>query len=223
MIDFLNGKKSLGITYWVGVAGLGLIWRAGNWYIAQNYLTQQDQAALETLAFGQKVFYVACTIVSLVLLRAMVKAGFNNRKPGGWGWLGIIITTLGVANVGYSTTTALNPSIATPRFMLVREIAEINKHLPKAFDADSVVNKVEIIGDDLVYFISYKLPIAADMILEAERAFTTDSIKGQSLCRHFEGLFHGGLENVKYELTYTNRSITTRLTAQDCLPFLADQ
>ncbi|MBB3992977.1 hypothetical protein GGR95_000596 [Sulfitobacter undariae] len=223
MIDFLNGKKSLGVTYWVGVVGFGLILRAGNWYITQQYFTQQDPAALETLDFGHRVFFVACTIVTLLLLRAMVKAGFNNRKPGGWGWLGIAIAALGVANVGYSTIALLNPSVVTPRVMLVMEIAELNKHLPKTIDTESTLNKVEIIGDDLVYFYSNTLPVTADMVPDLKRIFTMDGIEGQSLCRDLEGYFHGGLENVRYEFTYSNQSITAQLTAQDCLSFLANE
>lgn len=207
----------------MGIVGFGLIWRAGNWYILQQYLTTLDSAELETLTFGHKVFSIVCTIVTLLLLRAMFKAGFNNRKPGGWGWLGIAIAALGVANAVYGTVTLLNPSIATPRFMIVREISEINKHLPQVLDAVSTMDRVEIVGDDLVYFVSYTFPVVADKIPELKRAFNTDSIKGQSLCRDFEGYFHGGLKNVKYEFTYTNQSVTTQLTAQDCLSFLADQ
>lgn len=223
MIGFLNGKKSLGFTYWVGVVGFGLIFRAGNWYILHQFLTLQDPVALETLEFRNNVFLIGCTITALLLLRAMFKAGFNNRKPGGWGWLGIAISALGVVNVGYTTTKILNPSVATPRFMLVREIDELSKQLPQMIDAESTMNSVEIIGDDLVYFISYTFPLVADRIPDVKRAVTTDGIEGQSLCRKSEGYFHGGLENIKFELTYTNQSITTQLTAQDCLSFLADQ
>ncbi len=223
MIDFLNGKKSLGVTYWVGVGGFGLIWRAGNWYITQQYLTEQDPAALDALDFGHSVFFAGCTIMILILLRAMVKAGFNNRKPGVWGWLGITIAAIGVVNIGYSTIALLNPSIVTPRFMLVMEIDEFNKQLPQMMDAETTMNKVDIIGDDLVYFVSYTYPITENMIPEIEHAYTTDSIEGQSLCHDFEGYFYGGLESIKYEFTYTNRSITTQLTAQDCLSFLSGE
>jgi hypothetical protein len=222
MIDLLNGKKSLAVTYWVGIVGFGLIWRISTWFMTQQYLTASDQDEIESLDFGYKALLLVCTIVALLLLRAMFKAGFNNRKPGGWGWLGIAIAGLGAANVGFTTATVLDPSIATPRFMLTREIAELNKQLPQVLDAETTLNGVEIIGDDLVYSFSYTFPVVPDNITELKRSFTTDGIEGQSLCRDLEGYFNGGLENVKYELNYTNQSVTTQLTAQDCLSFLAD-
>lgn len=222
MIDLLNGKKSLAVTYWVGIGGFGLIWRISTWFMTQQYLTASDQDEIESLDFGYKALLLVCTIVALLLLRAMFKAGFNNRKPGGWGWLGIAIAGLGAANVGFTTATKLDSSIATPRFMLMREIVELNKQLPQVMDAETTLNGVEIIGDDLVYFFSYTFPVVPDMIPEFKRSFTTDGIEGQSLCRDLEGYFNGGLENVKYELTYTNQTVTLQLTAQDCLSFLAD-
>ena len=220
MIDFLDGKKSLASTYWLGVVGFGVIFRFGNAYLINQYLTTHDEAGIHTLDVLHKVFLVTSTIIVLLLLRAMIKAGFNGRQPGGFGWIGIFIACLGVANVGYATATFLMPSLPTPRVMLKMELTEINKQLPQALDEFTILNKAEIVGDDLVYFADVNLEINPEGITLLREAFTTKGAEGAALCRDFEGYFHGGLNSVRYEFNYINKDVGAELTALDCLTYL---
>ena len=118
MRKFFNGGFGLGVTYWVGIVGAGVITRFVFHSINKGYLTIQDDAKHAQLELFYDVFLVALCIYMLLMVRAMIKAGFEGRRPGVWGWIGIGLTIISAVYILYATVTVLFPSAATPRFML---------------------------------------------------------------------------------------------------------
>ena len=221
--SFLNGKFGLAKTYWFGVAGFGVIFQLFNRYITQQYLTTAEPADIVQLDLIHKGGMVVATVITLLLLRAVFKAATDNRTPGGWGWIAIVIAGLGVANVGYITATLLSPSIPTPRFMLQREIDALNQQLPQRMDQITTLQRATLEDDNLIYYIQID-----DMIPEENKPIlmkelSSNGVEGAALCVDFEGYFRGGLSAIKYEFTYTNDIVTTLLTAEECFLYLKDR
>lgn len=218
--SFLNGKFGLAKTYWIGIAGFGVIFQLFNRYITQQYLTTFDPVSVEQIELIHHGGMVAGTIITVVLLRAVFKAATDNRTPGGWGWLAIAIAALGVLNVGYITATLLKPSLPTPRFMLEREINQLQSQLPQVMQPGVTMRSVTVVGGELIYALDMDLQMPDENVEMLENAFKPDTPDGNTTCRDFEGYFRGGLDQITYDYTYINRDVQATLTREECLTFL---
>ena len=130
MKDFFNGKWGLAWTYWAGVVGFSLLLQALAKYFSYKFLTLEAGAAYERLDLIHTVTICVAVVIMALLARAMVKAGFDNRTPGFWGWLGIGIASLRTCHLGLAALTLVIPSIGTPLYMVRMELKELNKQSP---------------------------------------------------------------------------------------------
>ncbi len=220
--DFLNGKYSLGFTYWVGGFGIGIIIKLINRAIQHGFLTLESDLAFARLELFDTIYTCALALYLLLLLRALWKSGHDNRTLGGWGWIGLALTSFAAAITIYSAVSLLFPSIAQPRFMVELELRELNKSLPMDMGDGIVMRKASVVGDDIVFFISLAQEVDEYDLEYITEALRIDTLDGQELCEDFEGYFQGGIKNVVYEYSYVGQIINSTLSGQDCLRWIAD-
>lgn len=152
MKSLLNGKLGLGWTYWGGVVGLGLILEVSLRYITYLYLTTSDDAALERLDLIQISLVAVGSVLAGLLFRAMIIAGFDNRRPGFWGWIGIVISGLRTLFLTFTTVSLLFPSLAVPLALVKIELRELNKQLPQDMGDGLTLHKTSLKGAEMWYF-----------------------------------------------------------------------
>lgn len=222
MRKFFNGGYGLGITYWVGIVGVGFITEIVIRFITKGYLTILDDAKYAQLELFHNCFLVALCIYMLLMSRAMIRAGFDGRRPGGWGWIGIVVTLFRTLFVLYVTVTVLFPSAATPKFMLELEMRQLNKQLPQDMGDGLVMMRTAIKGDELTYF--YKIDGYLD---ENGRNFMQipllETDEGQEACQEVQSYFRGGIRVLIYQFTYDNDTVSQVIDADECLEWLATQ
>lgn len=222
MRKFFNGGFGLGITYWVGFVGMGAVVRIVSHFINKGFLTISDDAKFAQLELFHKTFLLVLCIYYLLIARAMIKAGFDNRCPSGWGWIGIALTITSTLYLLYVTATVLFPSTVTPKFMLEMEIRELNKQLPQDMGDGLVMTRVIITGDALIY--SYTVEGNLDTAWKNEmQAPLLETVHGQEACQDFQGYFKGGISTTTFRFTYDNDTIEQSIEADDCLAWLAAQ
>lgn len=219
MRDYFNGKRGLSTTYWVGVFGVNIITGFVFRMVNKGYLTIQDEAKFAQLEMFHNVFLVVISIYMMLMVRAMFKAGYDGRSPGGWGWGGIILTIISALYISYVTLTVLFPSVPTPRFMLDLEIRQINKQLPQEMGDGFSITWVEIVNDVMIY--RYKVE---GELTELDRKYYLEPLletpEGQEFCEEFQGYFSGSLKAVSYVYQYDNTSINADLLGSECLTWL---
>ncbi len=222
IVDFFNGKFGLARTYWFGVFGVGVLGRAVNKVITHGYLTAETDAAYEQIELWHVAFAVLIGLYGVLMVRAMLKAGFDNRRPGGWGWIGIALTSVGACYGAYVAITLLFPNVTTPRILVERELSELNKILPQKMDEDLTMQQVALVGDDMTYFVSANFSVAEVDRYLVENAVSISTPDGQELCEDFQGYFKGGIERIVYEFSYTDDVIRAVLTAEECFDWLSN-
>lgn len=222
MRKFFNGGSGLGTTYWVGVFAVGVLAKFVFRFINWGYLTIQDDAKYAQLELFHNIFLVALCIYMLLMVRAMIKAGFNDRRPGGWGWVGIVLTITSTLYLLYVSMTVLFPSTATPRFMLELELRNLNKQLPQDMGDGLVMTRTAIEGDELVYFISVEGRLDAAGRKEMQFSLL-DTLEGQAVCQDLQGYFTGGISGLIYAYAFENDTIRQEINGTDCLAWLETQ
>lgn len=226
MLRFFNGKYGLGPTYWLGVFGVGVLVRGITYLISRGYLTAQDGAEFARLELFHNIFLIALSLYMLAMLRAMILAGFDNRRPGGWGWTGIVLTGIGACLTCFTMVTILFPSIKSPIFLLKREVSQLNRQLPQDMGDGMKMTRVSLTGNALIYH--FRVDGVADA--EMKRYLSVpllDTPEGGELCEDFEGYFKGGLRSVGYFYTFDNDIVSTSqggtmtsLDGAECLEWL---
>lgn len=222
MHNFFNGKLGLAQTYWIGVWGAAFLFRGIFYFINKGYLTITDDQDYARLEMVHDVVLVIISVYMLLMVRAMIMAGFDNRRPGGWGWIGIVLTTLSAAYICYTTIIVLFPSISAPKFMLEMEVRQLNKQLPQDMGDGMTMTRVDISGDT----INYRVRVDEE-IDEVDKLFyqipLLETPEGKDVCEDFEGYFTGDIATIGYIYTYRNDVLRQELSGKDCLDWLADQ
>ena len=219
MRKFFNGGYGLAKTYWFGVFGAGAIIKIAFKYINKGYLTSQSDLDFARMEMFHDVFLVLVCIYMLLMVRAMIKAGFDDRHPGGWGWLGIGLTISSTVFTLYVAVTVLFPSTVTPRLMLELEIRQLNRQLPQDMGNGLVMKKAEILGDNLIYYIEMNGEIDAVVNNVMEKPML-DTPEGQGACVDFQGAFKGGINSIVYDFSFDNGSAQQVIKGADCLDWL---
>jgi len=219
MLNFFNGKYGLARTYWFGVFGAGLVAHGFGYWINYQYLTSAVAGNLDRLELYQTTFQVLFSLYLAFMLRALWRAGNDDRNPGIWGWAGLILTALGLFYTVVSTVLLMFPSVATPMFMMQLEIREFNKQLPQDMGGGMVMVRTEIADNTLTYFV--KADHAIDQTnLTAMKMPMIDNQIGQELCLDSHGYFKGGLRSIEFHYAFTNQTVEQALSGVDCITWL---
>lgn len=222
MRKFFNGGYGLAITYWVGIAGAGIISKIVFLSINKGYLTTVDEVKYAQLELFHECFLVALCLYMLLMSRAMIRAGFDDRRPGAWGWIGIVVTLTRTLYILYVTMTVLFPATATPKFMLELEIRQLNKQLPQDMGDGIVMTRVAIDNDELIYFSRIKGELN-EVGKKSFQAPLLDSVEGQQVCQDLQGYFKGGINTITYQHTFDNDTVSQAIDGPECLEWLATQ
>lgn len=220
MRKFFNGGYGLAITYWIGVAGAGVIAKIVFLFINKGYLTTVDDTKFARLELFHNCFLVALSIYMLLMSRAMFRAGFDGRRPGAWGWIGIAVTLLRTLYILYVTMTVLFPATATPKFILELEIRQLNKQLPQDMGDGFAMTQVDINNDELIY--SFRVTADLDEIWKEEFQIPLMStVEGQVACQDLQSYFRGGINTVITKYTFENDTVEQTIDGAECLEWLA--
>ncbi len=136
----------------LGFFGAGIVFKVAFRFITKGYLAARSDLDIARVEMFHHVLLVMLCIYVLLMVRAMIKAGFDGRRPGVWGWMGIGLTVfVAVVNINIASKTFF-PSSPTPRFMLEMEMRQVNKQLPQDFGNGMTMTRAEISGDDVIYY-----------------------------------------------------------------------
>lgn len=221
MRKFFNGEYGLGTTYWVGIFGAGVVIKIVMRAINKGYLTIQDDEKFNQLEMLHNILLVALCIYLMLMVRAMIKAGFDNRRPGAWGWIGIAGAIISMLYMVLVTVTVFFPSTTTPKFMLELEVQQMNKQLPQDMGDGLVMMRAEIKNDDLIYYAQVDGVLDDNMRASMQSALI-DSIEGQEVCQDFQGYFKGGINAIVYEYAFDNDTVRQEVNAAECMLWLAE-
>jgi len=219
MLKFFNGGYGLAKTYWFGVFGAGIIVKTAFRFINKGYLTAQSDLDFARVEMFHDVLLVLLSIYMLLMVRAMIKAGFDGRRPGGWGWLGIGLTISSTVFTLYVAATVLFPSTVTPRLMLEWDIRQLNGQLPQDMGNGLTMKKAEILGDDIIYYIDVNGEIDAVVNNALEKPLL-DTPEGQGTCVDLQGAFKGGINSIVYDFSFDNGNARQVIKGADCLEWL---
>ncbi|WP_270731728.1 hypothetical protein [Shimia sp. Alg240-R146] len=220
MRGFLNGESSVAKVYWLGFVLTGFAFTALYRYINYLYLTSAE-TGFEWVELAHNVLIAFNVVWIAALLRAVVKSAYNNRTPGGWGWTAIVIMSLNLAYTSYVGCTLFFPKTYTPLFVLKLEIHELNKQLPQRIDEENVLTRMFL--ENKVLITHTKVDYEADDLMQEhlDWEFSTEVESSQELCEDLEGYFRAGLKASRAVYFFTNTTLSTELTAEECTAYLA--
>ncbi|WP_371226959.1 hypothetical protein [Roseovarius sp. 2305UL8-3] len=221
--DFFNGKYSLGITYWVGIFGIGIFIKLVNRAIINGFLTIESEAAYARLELFDLTFTIVLAVYLLLMMRALWKSGNDDRTLGGWGWIGLILTGFAALVATYTAVSLLFPNLTQPRFLVLMEIKEFNKSLPADMGDGVTMRRVKITQNDMVFVISVSGQFEDFGYSYLESALEIDTVDGQELCEDFQGYFKGGIDRIVYEYTFEDDVVLSALDGTDCLRWLSER
>ncbi|KPA23634.1 hypothetical protein shim_02430 [Shimia sp. SK013] len=220
MRGFLNGQFSVAQVYWFGFVLTGLGFTAAYKHINTLFLTTpgDNWDRVETAHYA----LIAVNLLWVcILLRALVKSAYNNRTPGGWGWIAIALASLNVLYTSYAAITVYFPSTYAPLSMLQAELREFKKQLPQRMDDTTIMTDVDLREDVLNYVV--RVEFEADDLMQEhlDWDFSTETDSSREICVDLEGYFKAGLKAISYEFNYTNTTLKAELTAEECNAYLA--
>jgi len=222
LIGFFNGESSLAKTYWLGVFGFGVVARLVVKAINESYLsaqTEADYARLDTFAMCVNLFILLWTGL---ILRALIKCCYNNRTPGFWGWVAILLALLNFAMNALLVFSQLFPQAGSPRFMIQAELAQLNKTLPFELEPGFWLTRTELQGDEIIYHYRENTEKTEDTKAVLYNMFSLTQPDAQATCEDAQSWFHSGITAIVYRYQFTNGSGDARLEAATCLNWLAE-
>ncbi|AXX97524.1 hypothetical protein [Profundibacter amoris] len=222
MLKFLNGGYGLAKTFWIGVFGVGIVFKIAFKFITKGYLAARNDLDIARVEMFHHVLLILLCIYVLLMVRAMIKAGFNDRRPGVWGWMGIGLTIFAAAlNINIASKTFF-PSRATSRVMLEIGMRQLNTQLPQDMGNGMTMIRAEISGDDVIYYIDAEGEIDAVVTNIMEKSLL-DMPVGQKACTALQGSFKGGINSIIYDFSFDNGNAQQVIKGADCLAWLAQQ
>jgi len=219
MLKFFNGGYGLAKTFWIGVFGAGIVFKVAFRFITKGYLAARNDLDIARVEMFHHVLLILFCIYVLLMVRAMIKAGFDGRRPGVWGWMGIGLTVFAAVlniNIAYKT---FFPSLQTSRFMLETGLRQLNTQLPQDIGNGMTMTRVEISGDDVIYHIDADGEIDAVVNNLMEKSLL-DMPEGKKVCMAMEGSFKGGINSIVYDFSFDNGSAQQVIKGADCLDWL---
>ncbi len=203
-----------------GVVGLGLILEVSLRYITYLYLTTSDDAALERLDLIQISLVAVGSVLTGLLFRAMIIAGFDNRRPGFWGWIGIVISGLRTLFLTFTTVSLLFPSLAVPLALVKIELRELNNQLPQDMGDGLTLYRAYLKGAEMWYYYWVDYPLEVGERVYFEDSLNINSEITQDICTDMHGYFLGGVESINYEYNFPNETVFAALSNHTCFAFM---
>ena len=187
----LKGDYSLGRTYWFGAVLSGIVLSL---LIILPIFLFSSKIAL----FNPTMYRFLVAAVLLVLLAIQVffiisvnNAATNNRKRGFWGWLAIILLTLGLLQILLQLSVAMG--FRDPTWSEFQEGIRIeNLSLPTEIDEVTVLKKMETNSSDKS--LTYKFDVDLDGL---EKRDFSQVLEGK--CARLESIFAAGVGTVFYD------------------------
>ena len=220
--QLFKGQLSLTMTYWAGVWLALVASRIVFMGINRGYLTAQTDEVLRRVEIVNLVFASLLSLYLFAMVRALWLSGHNERSMGGWGWIGLIQTTVTALIVSFSTVTLFFPSLTTPYFLIQADIRELDKTLPQRIDDITTLSRVKLENGVIIY----QMDIAEDYGEPGAQEVTTASmelVENQELCTDLQGYFTGGVSALVYEYKFRDALLKEILYAQDCLDWITAQ
>lgn len=221
-IGFLNGESSLAKTYWLGVFGFGAFSRLLVRALNESYLsaqTEAEYARLDAMAMGINIFIL---LWAGLILRALIKCCYNNRTPGLWGWVAILVALLSFVMNALFVFSQLFPEVGSPRFLIQAELAQLNKTLPFELEPGFWLTRTELQGDEIIYHYRENTEKTEDTKAVLYNMFSLTQPDAQATCEDAQSWFHSGITAIVYRYQFTNGSGDARLEAATCLNWLAE-
>ena len=219
MKQLFKGQLSLTMTYWAGVWLALVASRIVFMGINRGYLTAQTDEVLRRVEIVNLVFASLLSLYLFAMVRALWLSGHNERSMGGWGWIGLIQTTVTALIVSFSTVTLFFPSISTPYFLIKADIRELNKSLPQNIDGITMLKRAKLEEGVVIY----QFDVSDEFGESGDHVFTLDmeDVLIQKTCNDLHGYFKGGVTALVYEYRYKDAEVKEILYAQDCLDWKA--
>lgn len=215
IVRYFRGDLTLAMTYWPGVIVLALVAQfvapiANNLYLSPT-LGENTAVALHLVM-------LACLIAAQALvLRAVYRAGTNNRSLGVWGSLGVVGLCVGLAMMVYSIFILLVPGAPMPRSWIEDDIASLNASLPAVVEEDLILREVRLRGDVItwVFFANWNV-VPSDRDYYAMTDWQSEP-EHVAACNESVGYFRSGITDIETVWEFGNETITGRMSAQACL------
>ena len=220
MKKLFNGEYSVAYTYWIGVFGVGALLRIYFGISQKVYLTTISDETARAIEIADQVIAVLYVIYTALMVRALYRAGYNDRTPEFWGWTAIVLTSFSLLINTWLTYALFTPSASYPYFMFEHEIRSMQELLPLTLDDGSAIISISL--EDGLFRNEYRIPQRLSELDQAYLGSITvfNDPDLQQTCVDLEGVFRGALEKVEFVYQYENATVEVALTEVDCFIYL---
>lgn len=202
-----RGEYSLGRTYWLGGVLCG--WVIVILTLPIIFVAYEITFSLPNLSYFLILIYFAMLLsLHIFFFIAINNSATNNRTRGFWGWLALIIYTLGLFQIIYQGMLAVGLRDASWS-ELEEGIVYENLTLPTKVDEITTLDEVLTNSGDRS--LTYNFTVELNKINQKDFSFVKDG------CEDMQYLFNSGVEKIVYHYTGSDDSINVQtLLPEDC-------
>ena len=203
-----RGEYSLGRTYWLGGVLCG--WAIVIFIFGPIFFVSRDiifshpnlSQILNIIAF------VGLLSLHIFFFISINNSATNNRTRGFWGWLALIIYTLGLLQIIYQGMLLVGLRDASWS-ELEESIVYENLVLPKKVDAITTLNEMLTNSGDRS--LTYNYTVELNKINQKDFSFVKDG------CEDLQYLFNSGVEKIVFHYTGSDDTINIEtILPEDC-------
>lgn len=210
-----SGQYSVAATYWGGFAGFNLLMQVLDVALTPTSLWLYINFDENLTDLAVAVLPMIGVIYCAFLARGMYRAMHDDRRPGGWGWIGFSLIIVGVVSYGHNVAVIFTSLLPASERAIRTEISSLKLSLPYEMEPGVILSDVSLRAG--VYRYDFKVTgdwydVEIDMLTETEHDDT---------CEDLRGFFRGAVDRL--ELVYHSPTATTvmYMDGKACLDSLA--